>query len=847
MDYSRHNTEKQRRLIRSAAAKIERKVGFNVLRFSTIAVVILIAIGIAALVGGFRGIIDSAPEISANQIMPNKFKSVMYYPDGTEAIELVGAQSNRTIVRIEDLPSAVPEAFIAIEDERFYEHNGIDPRGIIRAMFVGLGSGNFSEGASTITQQLIKITVFNGGNETDILERFTRKFQEWYLAIGLEKKLSKDEIMEAYLNTINLGCGAYGIEAAAETYFDKTASELTASEAAVIAGIAQSPTYNNPIADQEVNGERRAKILNNMLRLGFLSQEDYDAAMADDVYSRLQEVTDEVDEASIYTWYEDAVIDQVVEDLQSKLGYTEAEAWTALYSGGLRIYMAQDRAVQSILDKYYLDDSNFSSSEYLLSWALTYKDEDGNEHNIDENSLYSYYGDSYSLLYSSEEDARDAIEEFEDDLGIKEEDIIAESFKLTVQSQSSFVIMDQHNGRVLALVGGRGPKTEDRSFNRATQALRQPGSVFKILAVFMPALDKRGLTLASTKKDEAYTSPTGYEVNNYSRSYTNSEITMRKAIQNSLNVVTIKFLIEDVTPELAIDYLKKVGITTIDEENDCFAPIGLGGIYNGVSNLELTAAFAAIANRGTYIEPVLYTKILDQDGNVLLDNEPETHVAMKETTAWLLTSAMEDVVKYGTGTPAQISEYGISEAGKTGTTENTTDLWFVGFTPYLTAGIWMGYDNSISMEGHIEYSHEEHKYLWSSIMSEVLEGYEDADFPMPDGIERATVCAGTGLLPIGGCPTITEYFSKDTIPTEYCSAHQLIPAYICSKCGKLATSETPQSYITLKYYTSYSAMPSSYCTHTSASEKKDNKTTNDDSKKDDSSSSNSSNTNDAGN
>jgi penicillin-binding protein 1A len=174
MDYSRHNTEKQRRLIRSAAAKIERKVGFNVLRFSTIAVVILIAIGIAALVGGFRGIIDSAPEISANQIMPNKFKSVMYYPDGTEAIELVGAQSNRTIVRIEDLPSAVPEAFIAIEDERFYEHNGIDPRRIIRAMFVGLGSGNFSEGASTITQQLIKITVFNGGNETDILERFTR-------------------------------------------------------------------------------------------------------------------------------------------------------------------------------------------------------------------------------------------------------------------------------------------------------------------------------------------------------------------------------------------------------------------------------------------------------------------------------------------------------------------------------------------------------------------------------------------------------------------------------------------------------------------------------------------------
>ena len=824
MDYSKHNTEKQRRRIRSAASKIERKVGFNMLRFSTIAIVIIVAVAIAALAGGFKGIIDSAPEISTSQIMPSKFKSVMYYPDGTEAVELVGAQSNRTIVRIEDLPHVVPEAFVAIEDERFYEHNGIDPRGIIRAMVVGVGSGNFSEGASTITQQLIKITVFNGGNETDMLERFTRKFQEWYLAIDLEKKLSKDEIMEAYLNTINLGCGAYGIEAAAETYFNKTASELTASEAAVIAGIAQSPTYNNPIEDQNLNAQRRSKILGNMQKLGFISQEEYDTAVADDVYSRIQEISDEVDEASVYTWFEDAVIDQVVADLQSKLGYSEADAWTALYSGGLRIYMTQDKSIQKILDKYYLDDDNFSSSEYLLHWALTYKDKDGNETNIDENSIISYYDDYYRILYSSKDDAKEDVEDFKKELGIKEEDIIAESFNLTVQSQSSFVIMDQHSGKVLALVGGRGPKTENRSFNRATQALRQPGSVFKILAVYLPGLDKCGLTLASTKKDEKYTSPSGYEVNNYSRTYTNSEVTVRKAITNSLNVVTVKFLIEDVTPELSIEYMKKLGITTIDEENDCFAPIGLGGIYNGVSNLELTAAFAAIANKGTYKEPILYTKILDQDGNVLLDNVPETHVAMKETTAWLLTSAMEDVVTYGTGTPAQISEYGIKEAGKTGTTENTTDLWFVGYTPYLTAGIWLGYDNSISMEGHISYDHEEHKYLWADIMSEVLEGYDDADFEMPDNIERATVCSGTGLLPNGACPAVTEYFSKDTIPTEYCSAHQLIPAYICTHCGKLGTSATPQSWLTLKYFYSYSEMPKEYCKHTAADDKKEPET-----------------------
>lgn len=774
MDYSKHNNEKKRKKIRSNAAKSRKKVSFNIFRFTVLAILLIIVVGAAAAIGGFKGVIDSAPDISASDVMPSKLKSVMYYPDGQEAVELVGAQSNRTIASIKDIPDCVPHAFIAIEDNRFYEHNGIDPKGIVRALFVGLShGGNFSEGASTITQQLIKLTVFDGGAETDTIQRFKRKFQEWYLALKLEKEMTKDEIMEAYLNTINLGRGAYGIEAAAERYFNKKCSDLTISEAAVIAAIAQSPSYNNPIDGQQVNAQRRDKILNNMLTLGFINQQQYDEAKADDVYSRITEVNEITkNKEVIYTWFEDAAIDQVLKDLQEKLGYTSAEANTALYSGGLQIYLTQNRHIQDIVDRYYNDDDNFPSTEYRLHWALTYKDEDGQEVNIDENSLQSYYGrDDCDLLYDNEDQARQSIADFLKAKGVTDDDIIAQNFDMTVQVQSSFVLMDQSTGYVLALSGGRGEKKTSRSFNRATQSTRQPGSVFKTIAVFLPALDSCGLSLASTKEDEPYTTPDGYQPFNTNANSYQGTTTIREAITYSMNVVTTKWLVEDVTPKLGIEYLENLGITTMDEENDAYAPLGLGGISNGVTNLELTGAYAAIANGGVYTQPILYSKILDKDGNVLLDNVPEKHTAMKDSTAWLLTSAMEDVVSKGTGTPAQISNYGIAEAGKTGTTDDYKDLWFVGYTPYYTAGIWFGYDDSTLMRYRLGYNYNAHKVLWKNIMNEVLEGYEDRDFVMPSDVEKLRVCSTTGLLASYGCSTITEYFAKDTAPTEYCSRH----------------------------------------------------------------------------
>lgn len=830
MDYSKHNTAKRRKKIRSNAAKSKKKIGFNIFRFTIIAFVIIIVIGIAALIGGFKGVIDSAPEIKASDVMPSKVKSILRYPDGTEAVELVGPQSNRTIVTIDDVPEALPQAFIAIEDQRFYEHNGIDPKGIVRALFVGLSDGgNFSQGASTITQQLIKLSVFDGGAETDTIQRFKRKFQEWYLALQLEKELSKDEIMEAYLNTINLGRGAYGVEAAAERYFNKHSKELTVSECAVIAAIAQSPSYNEPIEGQKNNSERRNKILNNMLTLGFITQEEFDEAMADKVYERIAEVNEvKGDQDITYTWFEDATIDAVIRDLQEKLGYTKQEATNALYSGGLQIYMTQDRRIQSIVDSYYMDDSNFTSTEYRMQWALTYKDEDGKEVNLDENSLQSYYGaENCDLLYDSREIAEISIADFKEGMGIDEDDIIGETLNMTVQAQSSFVLMDQSTGYVLALSGGRGEKVGNRSFNRATDALRHPGSVFKPIAVFLPALDQCGLTLADTKEDEPYTIPgTDNEVFNTNANSYQGTSTMREAIVNSMNIVTVKWLLEDVTIDLGIKYLQNLGITTIDEVNDRFYSLALGGLYKGVSNLELTAAYAAIANGGVYTEPILYSKILDQNGNVLIDNVPEKHTAMKATTAWLLTDAMKDVVTEGTGTPARLSHYGIAQAGKTGTSNEYRNLWFVGYTPYYTAGIWLGYDNNESMRGRINSRYAEHKILWKNIMDEVLDGYEDRDFVTPEGITKLTVCKKTGLLASSGCSKVTEYFDIDTAPKTYCSDH--IEIELCSECGLRATWETPDEYRYYDYFDSWSSVPDGYCEHTSIETEPEEPDNNDD-------------------
>ena len=674
-------------------------------------------------------------------------------------------------------------AVVAIEDERFYEHNGIDVRGILRAGVKALTSGDFSEGASTITQQLLKNNVFtNWTSESTQLERFTRKFQEQYLAIQVEKKTDKDTILENYLNTINLGAGAYGVQAAARQYFDKDVWDLNLSECATLAGITQNPTKFNPILNPDSNKKRRKEVLQHMLDQNYITEEQYKEALEDDVYSRIQAAQEKHSDNSntIYTYFEDELTDQIINDLMNIKGYTKTQATNLLYSGGLKVYTTQDSAIQNILDEEYTDPSNFpDQTQYELDFALTVTDPEGNQVNYSKEMLQLYFQNedpNFDLLFDSPEEGQTYVDRYKENILSDGSKIVAERVNFAPQPQSSMSVIDQHTGYVKALIGGRGEKTASLTLNRATDTTRQPGSTFKIVSTYAPALNEKGMTLATTFEDEPYTYPDGSPVNNSTRSYEGTT-TIRTAIQNSVNVVAVKCL-EEVTPDLGLKYLDNFGFTTLahgteaDKDangniwSDANLATALGGITKGVTNVELCAAYASIANSGNYIKPIYYTKILDHNGNVLIENTSVERSVIKESTAYLLTSAMEDVVKYGTGTACQLDNMAV--AGKTGTTEAYNDVWFVGYTPYYTCAIWSGYDNNEKLP---DYARKYHRNLWKKVMTRIHEGLPQKDFEKPASVEKLSICAISGLLPRAGCPVTTEYFDVGTMPTEYCEEH----------------------------------------------------------------------------
>ena len=340
MNYGKKKAAKRQKQITSKSAMQAKRVGVRLFKALLLCIIVVAIAGVAG--GGLfvKKIIDNSPDITPDDVKPQGFTTLVYADDGTTEIErFVAAGSNRVYKTIDEIPADLQHAFVAIEDERFYEHNGIDPKGIVRAGMIGLTTGDFSQGASTLTQQLIKNNVFpEFVNEDTFYERLERKLQEQYLALQIEKQMSKDEILEAYLNTINLGQSTLGVQSAYERYFGKDVSELTLSECAVIAGITQNPTLYDPVTNPEENAKRREKVLGNMLDQGYIDQAAYDEAMADDVYSRIQTVNTTMAADTSYSYFVDALIEQVMENLQTQLGYTETQAYNAVYSGGLSIY-----------------------------------------------------------------------------------------------------------------------------------------------------------------------------------------------------------------------------------------------------------------------------------------------------------------------------------------------------------------------------------------------------------------------------------------------------------------------------------------------------------------------------
>lgn len=785
MNYGRNNTSARRKKIQSRVMAKRKKARLHSLR---VFLLVCLVLGIIVLGAGgilFVKIINDTPRITSDDLKPSAYTTTVYANDGeTVTGTFVSAGSNRVFTTLDKIPQDLQNAFIAVEDSRFYKHKGIDVKGITRAFVKGIASGGkFSQGGSTITQQLIKNSVFPNFSQETQLQKVERKIQELYLAIQIEKIVEKDEILENYLNTINMGQNTLGVQAASKRYFGKDVSELTLSESATLAAITKSPSGYNPITNAAANSKRREKVLKDMLAQEMINQEQYDAAIADTngVYERIQTANAAYQEnLSVNSYFVDEVAKAVMKDLQSELGYSETQAHNAVYSGGLKIVSTQDLKMQTICDEEMNNEKNYPKQiDWTVTGAISIVQQNGTQRHFDSTTFGKYVAKKYKekngkeleypTTFSSKEKANEAVDEYIESLKKSPDDIVYSTIKLIPQPQATVVVMDQHNGYVKAMVGGRGEKTGNMSLNRATQSTRQPGSTFKILSTYVPALDMNNDTLATTILDAPYNYKTGEKkpVNNWWSGY-KGNMTIRKCIEQSANVCTVKKYTE-ITSEVGMQYLtKNFSFTTLHATNDAGQATALGGLTNGVYNIELTAAYAAIANKGVYTEPILYTHIYDNNGSLLYENTAKTHTAMKDSTAALITSALEDVVKSGTGTAARLSK--MTCAGKTGTTTDTRDLWFSGFTPYLTASVWSGYDDNQEISGSSSY----HKTIWKKIMQRIHDTnkYESVKFEMPKSVVKRTICTQTGLIASSdACSKRTEYFAEGTVPKKSCPGH----------------------------------------------------------------------------
>lgn len=802
MNYSLRSIRKRRRAMQSTPAKLTHKAFVVFFKLVVVAFAVTCIMLTCVGIGAFTGIIQDSPQISIDSITPSGYQTNIYDSKGNKLETLVASGANRIEADISSMPEHLLNAFIAIEDFRFYEHNGIDPIGIVRAAYKTIKNKfKSTQGASTITQQLIKNNIFSAENENGLIDIFKRKFQEQYLALILEQNVSKSVILQNYLNTINLGNNNLGVEAAALNYFGKHVSELTLSESTVIAAITSNPYDYNPVRRPERNAIRREVVLNNMLKYDMITKEEYDEALADNVYDRIVNMkTTSGNSSSAYSYYTDALIKQLMDDLINIKGYTQTQAYNLIYRGGLTIYSCEDKDLQTYAEKAVNNVSHYSGrTDFTLRYRIQIKDRNGDLHSYTEVSILKYYQSTlgmsgFSLLFSTEEEALEKINTFKKAILEETGGTVVEgteSITYTLEPQASFVLMEQSTGCVRAIVGGRGDKNLSLVLNRATDSTRSPGSSFKLLSVYSAALDTAGMTLATVFDDVPYLYSTGKLVTNVDDEY-HGLMTIREAITVSRNVPAVK-IITAISPELGYSYAANFGITTLKEEEQHYQAIALGGLTNGATNFEMTAAYAAISNYGVYNEPKLYTRVLDHDGTILLDNTPAiSHRVIKESTAWLLCSALRSVV---TDNITYLMSDNMYYAGKSGTSQLNTDKWFVGFSPYYTAGIWIGNDDSTPVNSDIYQMPQ--LSIWKDIMEYAHEGLEYAEFQRPFNIVEAKVCAKSGKLAISGLcdcdprgdQIITEYFVEGTVPTEICDVHMRVS--MCRESGCVAGEKCP--------------------------------------------------------
>lgn len=880
----------------------------KVLKVSFLGILIVLLLGAGSLGIAVLNIVQQAPPISTDNINSLLTENSIIVDKDGNTLEMIQTAEFRKIIDITEMPQYLKEAFISVEDERFYTNIGIDPQGIVKSAIDNFRAGGVVRGGSTITQQLAKLLYLSDE------QTFERKIKEAYLAVQLTEAMPKDKILEAYLNRIFLGQGAHGVEAASQIYFSKTAKELTIGEAAALASIVNSPSNNalyKSISPADVDAtdrivgeimidnqkyiavfnpdqeERRLYVLSKMLEQGYITQAEHDAAKAENMFTALDPPERKTDEVSSY--FTDFVKEQVVRELVDQMGYTYEEATDKLYNGGLVITATIDISMQQKLDQLYdeftellLGDIGDWQEPGFIRWRLSdagnILDEDGDvayyhkdnllteaghvyisegSYTVDENgitiesekiiprtdllditdvytrsdennlvthrvggieltegSLTKHEDGSFTIsqAYLDENQTFYEIDE-DNDLLIRSDNFTYDEVGV-IQPQVTTVIMDQKTGQIKAIRGGRG-SSGSSILNRATQSPRQPGSTMKPIATYLPALDN-GYTAASPIDDVPY-----YD-ENHNRWPTNWDfryqgiVTLRTSIIGSMNVNAVKTL-EDVGISTSKQYLEKLHLIdathpdednfiTRDEDGDVndenLASMGLGAMVKGFTNLELTGAYNAIANDGTYIEPISFTKIEDTQGKLILDNQPEQTEVVSPQTAFIMKDILHDLTDASVIQSAKIE--GIDTAGKTGTSGTSDfniDSWFVGFTPYYTGAVWIGSDDpNIYIDEVSSYAVR----FWGMIMRSVHEDLDPAEFSEPEGIVEAEVCTVSGKKPTSACyadsrgKVRTMKFVKGTEPVEDCDAH--VYAEVDRSTNRLANQYCPSHLVTTRVF-----------------------------------------------
>ena len=677
--------------------------------------------------------------------------SVIYYQDKStgewKELQKIHGTEDRTNIEFSDIPDHVWQALVSIEDQRFFQHHGVDWKSTGKAVFTMLTGGGTQRGGSTITQQVIKNAT--GNNQPTIKRKVTEIFQ----ALRFYKNYSREETLTFYLNLVYFGNHSYGIQAAAENYFGKDAKDLTVAEGAAIVGITQYPYLYDPSRQgtldsgktfREKNKERQETVLDKMHELGYLDDAEYEAAVNeplvfvwDDNYVPSDSSKEKVAETAAEEfdpYLVEQVFNDVVDALHREKNYSEEIAKKLLYTGGYQIYATIDPELQSIVEKVYADTSN--------------------------------------LPYTSSKGE---------------------------QLQSGMTVIDNATGNIVAMAGRVGEREGRFLFNYAT-ATRPCGSAIKPIAVYAPALDTGVITPATVLDDypvRLQANENGTEKAWPKNSYSGYKglITLQTALRVSTNTTAVRVL-EALSPSVSYDFMtQNLGFTTLVNSDLNSAALGLGGLTYGVNTVEMAAAYSAFANNGVYTRPRTYIEVRDNKGSLVLENKQESWVAMKESTAYSINELLKGVVRSGTGTEAAFS--GMTIAGKTGTTDENRDRYFAGFSPYYSAAVWTGYKSN---ERFSESLGNPSAVLWREVMRRIHDGLENKDFNSCSGLTQVTVCQDSGLLATEACThdlrgnrVTTVTVAADTAPTQTCNVHKMVR--YCKDGKHLATEYCPASSV----------------------------------------------------